>query len=90
MCADTNGDDCINLSEFKDMLKVGFGEVGEATLDALAFTKLEEFPTDYSYSADDKMCARLFLKLDKNGDRILQPGELKTYINEYADPATVG
>ena len=88
MCADTNGDDCIDLSEFKDMLKVGFGEVGEATLDALAFTKLEEFKPPHS--ADDKMCARLFLKLDKNGDRILQPGELKTYINDYADPATVG
>lgn len=64
-----NGDDCIDLSEFKDMLKVGFGEAGEATLDALAFTKVEGFPT--AYSADDKMCARLFLKLDLNRDRIL-------------------
>lgn len=64
-----NGDDCIDLSEFKDMLKVGFGEVGEATLDALAFKNVEGFPA--AYSADDKMCARLFLKLDLNGDRIL-------------------
>ena len=69
LCADTDGDDCIDLSEFKDMLKVGFGEASEATLDALAFTKVEGFPA--SHTADDKMCARLFLKLDLNGDRIL-------------------
>ena len=38
----------------------------------------------------DQTCARIFLKLDENEDRILQAKEAKKWIRNYADPDTVG
>ena len=89
LCADVDDSDCIDSGEFVDMLSVGFNEPGESTIDAIAFSDLSEL-TDNGYDALDQTCARLFLKLDKNEDRVLQATEAKKWIRNYADPATVG
>ena len=90
LCHDENLDDCIDQSEFVNMLSVGFGEPGEAIIDAIAFAEDESVLTANSYDLLDQQCARIFILLDVNDDRILQPKEGKNWIHNYADPATVG
>ena len=41
LCADGDADDCLDKTEFENMLAVGFGEPGEATIDAIAFSTLD-------------------------------------------------
>ena len=46
------------------MLSVGFGEPGEATIDAIAFAESESTLIANGYTLLDQTCARLFIILD--------------------------
>lgn len=64
-------DDCIDSGEFVNLLSVGFGEAGEATIDAIAFDDPANLESNGYDNVRDQLCARLFIKLDRNEDRIL-------------------
>ena len=56
------------------MLGVGLDEPGEATIDAIAFADIGSTKfIERGYDALDQICARIFLKVDQNEDRILSP-----------------
>ena len=90
LCADVDDNDCLDSGEFVNMLSVGFTEAGESTIDAIAFAADLQTLTDNGYDALDQTCARIFLKLDGNEDKVLQAREAKKWIRDYADPDTVG
>ena len=80
VCVDADKNDCLSLAELTTLVDVGLGGAGEAKIEGIALATDDEL-SDNGYTESDRLCAGHLLVYDKNGDRVLQFSEAKTWFN---------